>query len=332
MTKKEVFCHLVGLLDRKNIRYALVGNTEEYPDHIGSDVDIVTDADGLETFHRSVWSLETCGIRVIQCFQHEISAFYYILGFENDSGGWDFLQPDICTDYYRRAIKLLDAVTMLETARQKPCTGCPGGSFCVLSAPDEFIYYLLKKIGKGKPLSAEQFEHLQAVFAEAPDDCRERARAFGSAALYAAASVDSGEIDRFNAVLPGLKRDILRSGVLPRPRRLRDALRKLCRVVRPTGFVVVLSGEDAHARASSLHASVFNAFRRHADFSSLNPGLFRKLAKAKIASTLAVLDGMPRGFARMLVDADLSEKSDTASAVLALLAARARSRRKVKRS
>ena len=79
MTKKEAFFALLDLFERERIRYALVGNTDEYPDHIGSDVDIVTDAEGLDRFHHAIWTLESSGLRVVQRFQHEITAFYYVL-------------------------------------------------------------------------------------------------------------------------------------------------------------------------------------------------------------------------------------------------------------
>ena len=325
MTKKDAFFRLVQMLEHEGIRYALVGNTDEYPDHIGSDVDIVTYENGLAKFHHSAWSLEDAGLRVIQRFQHEITAFYYILAFRSPENRWDFIQPDICTDYYRRARKLLDAAPMLERRRRKACLGCPGGGFFVLAPQDEFVYYLLKKIGKAS-LSAEQFHHLHGTFSEDPEGCSERLASLGPAATRALAAVEANDCERLSASLPELKRGLLSSGYIGRPRRFRDAYRKLRRILHPTGFVAVLSGPDADKTAKSLHEELAGAFRRQADLSVRSHGLFRNLLKAKIASTLVVLDAMPPWPARWLVDAVFVTPTNPASSIVACLSARARKR------
>ncbi len=327
MTKKEAFFHLIGLLDRTDVRYALVGNVDDYPDHIESDVDIVTNAEGMRRFHRAIWTLEEHGLRVVQRFQHEITAFYYILAFQTDKGGWDFLQPDICTDYYRRARKLLDAVPMLARRRSISCAGCPNDVFYVLSEADEFIYYLLKKIGK-KSLSVEQFAHLHRSFAADPDVCGTTLNQFPAIAKTVIASMESDDPDSLSSTLPDLKAQLLRSGSLGKPRRFRNAIRKLSRILHPTGFVAVLPGASGPNRefAARLHSDLFHAFRRQTDFSARKPGLFISLAKARTASTFAILDGIPNGLSRLLIDTVLSPEEDCTSNILDLLAARAKSR------
>lgn len=331
MSKKEAFFRLVGILHREGIRYALVGNVDEYPDHIGSDVDIVTDADGMARFHRAVWTLENDGLRVVQRFQHEITAFYYILAFRTADGGWGFIQPDICTDYYRRARKLLDAAPMLERRRRRECPGCPGGAFFVLAPQDEFAYYLLKKIGK-KSLSADQFRHIRTTFLEDPEGCREWLAAFGHAALQALDAVEANDGEGLAASLPEIKRGMLRSGAICRPRRFRDAMRRFCRILYPTGFVAVLSGPGANKTGASLHEELCGAFRRQADLSVRTDGLFRKLLNAKIASTFIVLDAMPAWPSCRLVDVVLKVTDDSVSTVLDELAKRVRSRCRLERS
>lgn len=327
MTKKEAFFKLIGLLERENIRYALVGNTDEYPDHVGSDVDIVTDEPGLALFHREIWTLECSGLRVVQCFQHEITAFYYILAFRTDDGGWGFIQPDICTDYYRRARKLLDAVPMLERRRKQECPRCPGSGFFVLAPHDEFLYYLLKKIGKNR-LSESQFEHLRRIFASAPDICRAALGRFPAISAPVVAALKSGDAASLSAALPDLKKSLLRSGALGTPRWFRDAIRKLSRILHPTGFVAVLPGAsgEKRERAAHLHVELFHAFRRQTDFSASEKHLFRNLAKARTTSTFAILDAMPVGPSRFLVDAVLSPDPGCTSVVLDRLTARAKSR------
>lgn len=327
MTKKEAFFKLIGLFERENIRYALVGNTDEYPDRIGSDVDVMTDAEGMRRFHRAIWTMEEQGLRVVQRFQHEVTAFYYILAFRTDEGGWDFLQPDVCTDYYRRGRKILDAAPLLERRRKIPVPDCPGGGFFALSPSDEFAYYLIKKIGK-TTLSDDQFRHLRETFICDPEGCRAAAARFGEAARTAAAAIEAGDTKRLFVSLPSLKRAISASGRIGRPRFFRDMVRKAGRVLDPTGFVAVLPAGADPSFAAGFHAILEHAFRRQADFSRRERGLFRKLLRAKIASTLVLLDGSPAGLSGILVDTRLdgTDPSGWSDSVLGALARRAERR------
>lgn len=325
MTKKDAFFHLIGLFDRVGIRYALVGETEGYPDHIGSDVDVMTDEAGLAKFHRSIWSLEECGLRVVQCFQHEITAFYYILAFRTDDGGWDFIQPDICTDYYRKAIKLLEAAPMLDRRRKVVRPNCPEVGFAILAPEDEFAYYLLKKIGKSK-LTASQFRHLRSVYSENPDGCRSRLARFGEWLNPVWSALDSGDDEGLSSTLPDLKRGILSSGHLARPARLRDALRKLHRVFKPTGLVVSLQGGDVAERAADLHKTFAQAFRRQTDVLAPSSRAFISVLKAKISSSLVVLGEPVRGALRGLVDITVRPDDPAADRIIGFLSCREHAR------
>ena len=325
MTKKDAFFHLIDLFDRVGIRYALVGDTDDYPDYIGSDVDVMTDEAGLAKFHRAVWSLEECGLCVVQRFQHEITAFYYILAFQTDDGGWDFIQPDICTDYYRKAIKLLDAAPMLDRRRKSAHSDCPGAGFYVLAPEDEFAYYLFKKIGKSK-LSDSQFCHLQTVYYENQGDCRSRLSQFGDLLTPVWSALESGDAGALSSALPDLKRGLLSSGYLARPARFHDALRKLRRVIRPTGLVVFLPDGMMSGRASVLHETFAQAFRRQVDVPVPASSSFFSVLKAKIASSLVVLHGPARGVLRPLVDIELGPDGSGIERIVAFLASRARAR------
>ena len=325
MTKKDAFFHLIDLFEQTGIRYALVGDTDGYPDRIGSDVDIVTDAAGLACFHRAVWSLEQCGLRVVQRFQHEITAFYYILAFRKEDGGWDFIQPDICTDYYRNSIKLLDASPLLARRRKRTCSGCPGGGYFVLSSEDEFAYYLFKKVGK-KHLSDEQFRHLRQVFNENPSGCRARFVEFGELFSPVWVCLESNDSAGLASALPGLKHDMLSSGSFARKVRFRDSLRKLRRVFKPTGLVLAFRNGVSSERTTLLFKMLGSAFRRQIVFTGSRSGLFLPVLRAKIASTLVVLDGVPRGAARWLVDAVLDSDEAVDNRVVELLSVRAKGR------
>lgn len=322
MTKKDAFFHLIDLFDRVGIRYALVGETESYPARIGSDVDVMTDAEGIDRFHRAIWTMEEQGLRVVQRFQHEITAFYYILAFRTDEGGWDFIQPDICTDYYRKAIKLLDAAPMLGRRRKRACSDCPGGGFYVLAPVDEFVYYLFKKIGK-RQLSDSQFCHLRTVYSRNPDDCRSKLSQFGDLLAPVWSALETGDAGALSSALPDLKRGLLSSGRLARPAWLHDALRKLRRVIRPTGLVVSLPDGKVSGRASALHETFAQAFRRQLDVPAPNPVSFFSVLKAKIASSLVVLEGPVRGALRPLIDIEFGSNEPDVESIVDYLFCRA---------
>jgi len=322
MTKKDAFFHLIDLFDRVGIRYALVGETEGYPDYIGSDVDVMMDEAGLAKFHRTIWALEECGLRVVQRFQHEITAFYYILAFRTDDGGWDFIQPDICTDYYRHGIKLLDAAPMLGRRRKSASSECPGGGFYVLDPVDEFAYYLFKKIGK-RQLSDSQFCHLRTVYSENPDDCRSRLSRFGNLLTPVWTALELGDASALSSALPDLKRGLLSSGLLARPALFRDALRKLRRIIRPTGLVVSLPDGKTSGRASALHETFAQAFRRQMDVPAPNSGAFFSVLKAKISSSLVILDEPVCWALRPLIDIEFGSNEPDVESIVDYLFCRA---------
>ena len=98
MTQKDLFFKLIGILQKHNISYAITGRTEGYPNNIGSDVDIVVPISQIDRFHSAVWDFDKMeGTQVVQMFQHECVAFYYIV-YCLSSDGVVCIQPDVCTD------------------------------------------------------------------------------------------------------------------------------------------------------------------------------------------------------------------------------------------
>ena len=105
MDRIALFNKLIEILDQSKISYAIVGRTESYPESIGSDVDLMIHVEDLEKFRKVIWDIEHSGSKVVQMFQHEIVAFYYIV-FSFDEIERIYIQPDVCSDYYRKGRKL----------------------------------------------------------------------------------------------------------------------------------------------------------------------------------------------------------------------------------
>ena len=135
MTQKDLFFKLIGILQKHNISYAITGRTEGYPDNIGSDVDIVVPISQIDRFHSAVWDFDKMeGTQVVQMFQHECVAFYYIV-YCISSDGVVCIQPDVCTDYYRKGRLLLKSEYLLQGMHESE-----QGGFNVLASEKEFIY------------------------------------------------------------------------------------------------------------------------------------------------------------------------------------------------
>ncbi|MBQ7540161.1 MAG: hypothetical protein IJT13_03450 [Bacteroidaceae bacterium] len=264
MDKASLFYQLIDIFERHNLPYALVGRTETYPDAIGSDIDIVIPKNKIDLFHHIVWEIEKVPeTKVIQCFQHETVAFYYIVVHFSENGPL-FIQPDVCTDYYRRGRKLLTAEDLLEERRKSK-----QGTFYVLSSHKEFIYYLLKKIDK-RNLSVEQFEHIRNSFLENPEKALlEAGNFFTKEALQVIERcLRDNDLDSMLKNLAFLQQSIHQSHRKAVIDVIKDGFLKLRRIMHPTGYVVAFLGPDGSGKTT-----VINAFK-----SNIAPS-FRKMAQ-----------------------------------------------------
>lgn len=159
MNRRDAFLAFSRFLEEEDIRYVVVGNTDSYPDEIGSDVDIVVHPGDFRKLRERIPTVSRIGLRPVQVFRHEIVAYYYVLSFESEDGRPGFLMPDICSDYCRHGIRLIPAETMLEGSTEAKEENGSGKGFRIPRPEAEFLYYLEKKVGKGA-LSDSQYRHL----------------------------------------------------------------------------------------------------------------------------------------------------------------------------
>ncbi len=247
-------------MNHNKIPYALVGRTEDYPENIGSDIDIVISRSGISEFQRIIWEMEDADTKVVSMFQHEIVAFYYVI-FHFEGNKRVFIQPDVCTDYYRKGRLLLTADFLLEGRRK-----APKGEFFILAPEKEFIYYLLKKIDK-RSLSTVQFEHLRLVYQQDKNAALRELSSF-----WKVTDVDiiqeALEKNRCELLLEHGKK--LQEGIHTshsiRPiDKLKDCVLKVKRILQPTGFVLAVMGPDGSGKSTFLNQfekDIQPAFRR----------------------------------------------------------------------
>jgi len=140
-SSKALFLFL-KYLQINGIPYCIVGNTDDFPDAIAGDVDIIIPQEKVKTLHPLMLGFcKANHFKLVQYLQHENNAFYYVIQWwENNLPA--FLKLDICGDYYRKAkLFLLSDELLANTEEAKDDQG-HGKGFLVPAPAMEFIYYL----------------------------------------------------------------------------------------------------------------------------------------------------------------------------------------------
>ncbi|NPD92936.1 hypothetical protein [Xylanibacter muris] len=264
MNKKELFKKLIKIIDKNNIPYALVGRTECYPENIGSDIDIIIPRSEIKTFKQVIWQIEDNQTKIVQMLQHEIVAFYYVL-FHFDNGDIVSIQPDVCTDYYRKGRKLLSADYLLEGRKD-----AVQGGFHVLTPEKEFIYYLLKKVDK-RNLSEEQYEHIRTSYLINKDKALLEAKEFwkGENLLVIQKSMDENNFLLLHNNLRKLQQGIHSSHSRKTTDILKNIALKIKRILNPTGYIITVLGPDGSGKTTVMEQfkkDIKPAFRRLQQF------------------------------------------------------------------
>lgn len=260
MKIENLFHRLIKILDSNGITYAIVGKTETYPQNISSDIDIVIPRNMIPKFHSAIWQLETTHTKIVQMFQHEIVAFYFII-FDFSSSNRLYIQPDVCTDYYRKGRKLLSADSLLQNTVE-----APQGGFRILSPEKEFIYYLLKKIDK-QSVSEDQFSHLLHCYIQKAAQCMEEAKVFWGEKdrLFIQAALQKESYKLLIDNLKDLQKGIHDSQKVTYSNFMKNAFLKLKRIIHPTGYTIALLGPDGSGKTAvieQLKKDISPAFRR----------------------------------------------------------------------
>lgn len=283
--RTECLQALFAHFQTSNISYCVVGDTGEMPYTIPSDIDIVISSNSISTIKEKVVVFaKEQGAQFVQLLQHEQTAFYFVLAWTNDECKTQYLQPDICSDYFRNGKLFFTADVLLNGRRMALAENGIAKGFFVPAPEIEFIYYLIKKVNKGV-LSKGQFSHLQDQYKQCPEQCLMKMQQFWPLK-------ESKEISRWlwEGDLTALQKTLPRlSGALAKRCRpsakesWREFMRKVRRVVQPTGLVIAILGPDGCGKSTigeRLQEDLAPAFRGLCRF-HLRPSLLdRKRAGA----------------------------------------------------
>jgi len=266
----ELLTAVVAHLNAAEIPYCVLSGYENHGGKTSADVDFMfhpRDSDRIGPVLAQ--AARGAGARLVQAIQHETTGCYFVLA-KDDGDEFGFLDPDCGSDYRRQGRLWLSAEGVL--ARRRRCK-----DIYAAAVDDEFVYYLVKKVLK-QSVTECQLRRLRHLYQRDPVNCRDRMLKFWPPAT--ARAVERLLIDcdhsRFVSSMPGLLEELKAS--TPREslarrvvQQFRDAVRRVRRVLRPTGMSVLVYGGDADQRSAialELARRLAPAFRRIASAQS----------------------------------------------------------------
>lgn len=269
MNRIELFNRLITILESSQLNYALVGVTDNYPEEIGSDIDIMIYNYEIEKFHRIIWKLEKYGMKAVQMLQHETVAFYYIF-FYTTNEQILYIQPDVCTDFYNEGRLFLESSYLLKDTKYAEQEDGTLKNFKVLSPAKEFIYYFIKKIDKGY-IQEFQFNHLRKCWLASPQECiDELNKIWDNKYVETIQNVfNANNMHQLSHDIPMLRHFMHSKKKKKSLDTINDIILKFSRILHPTGYTITFMGPDGSGKTTVINQfkkDIAPAFRKIQQF------------------------------------------------------------------
>jgi thymidylate kinase len=273
-------------LERMGLEHCVLGRTDELPDKIPGDVDIVINADPFDVLYRHIYDFSGMNsLKTVQILNHEPFAYYFVLTWKDRLGTPMFLHLDICYNNFWNGRLFLTADEILSSSTPAIDESGEKKNFFVAAPAKGFIYYLIKKVDK-QNLNDGQGKYLNEVWAKASEESNKEIDRFWSndnAKLLRQAAGD-GDWRKVRKILPTLKKSLYSEF----PANFlgswaKETIRKIERVLLPTGLHVAFLGPDGSGKSSIIDRvtpDLAPAFRKTAYF-HLRPGLGIKKTDGK---------------------------------------------------
>jgi len=299
--RRNLFGAVIAQLNSAEVSYCVLSGHDNNAAESSSDVDFMIhprDRDRIASLLAQ--AARSVGARLIQAMEHETTGCYFILA-KKDGSEIGYLDPDCATDYRRQGRLWLSADKVL--ARSRRCR-----DINVPAIPDEFTYYLIKKVLK-QSIAGFQLRRLRHLYQRSPVTCRAEVSKFWSPASVQGMerALVEDDLSWFQSRLPDLLAELKASSPLEGwgeriMQRFRDAARVVRRVLQPTGMSVLVCGGEKTRRLAiveGLLRQLAPAFRRTANlqFNSLgavglaqNFRLASQVLIARVRSTFLVAE------------------------------------------
>ena len=284
--RRDLFAAVIAQLNSAEIPYCVLSGHDINHTNNSSDIDFMIYPRDRDRIAGLLAQAARCaGARLIQAMEHETTGCYFILAKE-DGGEVGYLEPDCATDYRRQGRLWLSAANVLERSRR--CKGIR-----VPAVPDEFTYYLIKKVLK-QSLGGPQLRRLRHLYQRSPVTCRAEILRFWPPATVRVMerALIGDDLSWFHAHLPALLTELKASSPMESwgkrvVQRFRDVARVVQRVLHPTGMSVLLCGGEKARReaiAEGLLRQLAPAFRRTAQVQLPSQGAASLAPSLRLAS------------------------------------------------
>jgi thymidylate kinase len=272
MTRAVAFNTFIEFLKGKKIKYALLGDTRNYPEEIGSDIDFIIDKKSYLKIENIIQ--EFClkyKFFLIQKIEHERNAAQFVITHFNEDNNI-YLQLDICYDYTRSGRDYLKGYELLNNV--VPSTN---GNFSVLAPAYAFIYYFMKKIEKGS-LNSSQFEYLKYEYNKdrvgTEEVLRNTFSTFSVGEIVKIFTADNYQL--LELPVAKFQKELFTAKPKSITSRIGEIARKCKRIIKPTGLVIGILGRDGTGKSTLINhlevemESIFPQIKYY----HLYPGLF----------------------------------------------------------
>jgi thymidylate kinase len=277
--KAELCRDVLSTLKRAELKLCVLHGYEELPERISSDIDAFSDNPSQVPRILSEHDVAT----TVQLIQHEIVSFYYVLC-RRCNGKTSYLSLDVSSDYRIHGRILLNSEDFLEACR-------PFKFFDVPPPELGFIFYLVKRLSKNA-LGEVQAHKLRKLYAENPAACNLQLPRFfpQEEANFIAEAAHRGDWESVQLRVGSLRQAMLRKVGHEHPLQvlrywLGEYRRRIKRILRPTGVMVVFLGADGSGKSTVIDRamqSLAPAFWRTARY-HLRPSLRKRKSKHKEA-------------------------------------------------
>lgn len=246
----ENFKHLISFLNSKEIDYALLGRRGSLQEIVAGDIDLVIsnkDFKNLSVLVRE-FSIQH-DLQMIQCFEHEITAKYYVLSDKKDHS---MISPDFCSAFMRDK-RLLIPNELLMSNRQS--LSLENQQVYTLTPEFEFTYYLLKKIDK-KSLELSAINHLAMQFEASNIELIKDllSKYFGANTIeLICKEFETQTPVNLHGLLPKISNELNKNIPIRASHYLLDLLLKVKRVLFKTGASVAILGSDGSGKSSVIN-------------------------------------------------------------------------------
>ena len=297
--RSELFSAVIAKLNSTGIDYCVLSGHERHAEDSSSDVDFMFRKEDMKRVAPLLLQAALSrGGRLIQAMHHETSACYFVLA-KDDGSDVGYFDPDCTSDYRAHGRLWLRADLVLERRRRRE-------NYYVPAVPDEFAYYLVKKVLK-QSVAGFQLCRLRHLYQRDPVNCRAAVERFWPLATTRAIerALAGGDLAWFQSAMPVLLKELMAStpteSLWDRVKQgIRNGLRIAERALHSTGMSVLICGgteEDRSTIASQLARQLAPGFRQVAKIeiglaggdSALQVlGLAGKVLIARVRSTLVV--------------------------------------------